>query len=296
MELHQLRYALAVGRFQSFTRAAEAIPVSVASISEAIKELEAELGVLLFERSTRRVRPTSAGELFLEHAARILAEVAATQSQMDAYRGVKTASLAFGTPPTLLVRRLPVFLAGFRRTHPTVELKLLEAPSKQLIQALRSREIDMSFLTGPPDWLPRDIEACELDREQTGVALAPKHPLASRVGLELASLADMPMVINSPGYALREISLEVCQRAGIQPRIALETAVSEMLGGLVRAGLGFTILTRSRALAMGLAFVQCTPSPQDRVLSLGWLEARPLTSAAALLRDQIYDARRWLVS
>jgi len=291
-----LRYALAVGKHQSFTRAAEAIPVSVASISEAIKELEAELGVVLFERTTRRVRPTSAGELFLEHAARILAEVEATRAQLDAYRGVKTASIALGTPPTVLVRNLPVFLASFRRSHPTVELKLLEAPSRQLIQALRSREIDLSFLTGLPGWVPEDIEACELDRAETVVALAPGHPLASCSSIDLASLADIPMVINPPGYAMREIALEVCQRADLRPHIALETSVSEMLCGLVRAGLGFTLLTRSRALAMGLAFVRCTPRPGDRVLSLAWLRARPLSPAAALLRDQIHEARDWLVT
>ena len=295
MQLHQLRYALAVGKQRSFSRAAEVIPVSVASVSGAIRDLEKELGVSLFERTTRSVRPTPAGELFLEHASKVVAEVEATLRDMESYRSTRSAAVVLGTTPSVVARNLPVLLESFQRGHPNVELRLVESNSAHLIDLLRARKVDIALHTGPPKVLPEDVEAWEIDRGETGIALAPTHPLASRETLELSSIAEMPMVISTPGHALREIALEVCQRAGVHPPIALETAVPDTIYSFVRAGLGFTIVSRSRAAAMGLSFVRCIPQPLPRILSLVWLRGSPLSASAELLRDEIYNAREWLI-
>jgi len=296
MELHQIRYAVEIARHQSFTRAAEAIPVSVASVSEAVRSLEAELGAVLFDRSTRRIRPTPAGLLFLEHAEKMLTELHAAQRDLKAYRGARTETVALGTPPMIVGRNLPDLLRDFRRTHPTVGVRLIEAPSRQLLQDLRSRDVDLSFLTGPPGSVPEDAEACEIERAETGIALAPDHPLACRESVELSEIADLPMVISGPGNSMREIAMELFNRANLQPRIAFETAETEMLRGLVRTGVGFTFMVRARALAGGLAFVRCIPRPADRILSLAWLRGRLLPPAAELLRAHICESRVRLVT
>jgi DNA-binding transcriptional LysR family regulator len=296
MQLHQLRYALAVAEHRSLTRAAEAIPVSVASVSAAIKDLEKDLGITLFERTTRSVRPTPAGEIFLGHASRVITELEAAVRDLEVHRAACVASITLGTPPTVVAKRLPIVLEGFRRAHPEIGLQLVEAASDQLVKLLRSRKIDLAFHAGLPSSLPEDIETCELDRAEIGIALVPGHPLASRDAVELATLAEIPMVITTRGHVMREIALEVCQRAAIHPHIALEAAVPETAYNFVRSGLGFTILGRTRASAVGLAFVKCIPTPLPRVLTLVWLPGSLLHSTPVkLLRDEICGAKDWLL-
>lgn len=157
-------------------------------------------------------------------------------------------------------------------------------------------ELDLAFLTGLPDRFPDNIELCELDRSNLGIFLPQSHPLAAHDEIELASLAEFPLVLNTPGYAARAVALELCERAGVQPPIALETASFETLCGLVRAGLGFTIMTRARALHAGLPFARCLPRPLPRLMAVGWLRARPLPFPATVLRDEILVWRETLAA
>ncbi len=293
MQLHQLRYALAVARERSFRRAAESIPVSVASVSEAVKALETELGVTLFVRTMRSVRPTSAGLLFIEQASKVLSDLDAMQTQLAAYRGV-LGSVILGAPTNVHFINLTVFIAGFCRAHPGIQLHLVEAPSRQLVQSLRSREIDIAFVTGPQDWLPTDIVGEELRRDETVVALAPSNPLANRGVVSLSDLADMPMIAFPPGYAHREIANELSERTDFRPRIAFETSVTNILCGLVRADLGFALLPLYRAIANSLSFVRCVPTPVGRVMHLVWLKDRQIPPEAALLRDEILRVADWI--
>jgi DNA-binding transcriptional LysR family regulator len=162
------------------------------------------------------------------------------------------------------------------------------------VQRLRSRVLDLAFLTGLPDRFSDNVELCERDRGEMGIVLPRSHPLAAQDEIELASLAEFPLVLNSPGYAAREVALELCERAGVQPPIALETASFETLCGLVRAGLGFTVMTRARALHAGLPFARCIPCPLPRLLAVGWLRARLLPFPATVLRDEILVWRETL--
>ncbi|GEM_PF-4053173 len=293
MELHDLQYCLAVARQKSFSRAAESIPVSVASVSETVKSLETELGVLLFERTTRSVRLTPAGELLVEHASKVLAQIETMLSELSAYRRACEEGVVLGVIPGTPAHNFPDFLTQFRRSYPDVVLRILEGNNHQLLQALRSHDIEISFHAGYPDDHPQDIDAREITREQMGIALAPGHPMASDDCVALHMLDDMPMVSTSPGYAYHEIGREVCRRAGIRPRIVLETAVIDTLCGAVRSGLGFAFMSRERALAAGLSFVKCIPAPLERVLSLWWMRDRPVKPAASLLRQNIFSSRDW---
>lgn len=288
LDLRQLHYFIVTTRLKSMSRAAEEIPVRVSAVSQAISELEKELGLSLLVRNSRGVQTTLAGELLAEHAERVFSELAMARRRLASYRGVK-GSVVLGKPAVLGVAKLPLVLAHFRRDYPSIEVRLVEANTRELILALRSRDVDIALLTNPPDCGAHDLETLEIERAETGIVLAPNHPLASAERLDLVSLAETPVIVLPTGHALRDILMDVCERAGIRPRIAFETGVSEMLCALVRAGVGFSLQCRSRAIAMGLSFVRCNPPPLERIVCLAWVRGRQPTPEAVLLRDRIRE-------
>jgi LysR family hydrogen peroxide-inducible transcriptional activator len=133
MELHQLRYFLAVARTKNFSRAAEQCHVAQPSLSQQIKKLEDELDERLFERTKREVSLTSAGEVFRQHAARVLEEVEQARNSMRDVRGLLRGRVALGALPTLAPYFLPERLRAFAAKHPGIEVVVHEDTTGQLM-------------------------------------------------------------------------------------------------------------------------------------------------------------------
>jgi DNA-binding transcriptional LysR family regulator len=239
MEIHQLRYALAVVDERTFTAAAEACFVAQPSLSHAIRTLERELGVELFHRVGRRPTLTSAGEAFVPAAREVMRALDTLRAEVDAVAGVVAGHLDLVTLPTLAVDPVTPLVGAFRTAHPLVTVRLAHPESvASLVEAVRSGQSEIG-ITDLPISAER-LEAVPLGRQEL-VAILPPGTESHR-HLDLHALAQHPLVTLPAGTSTRNILDGAFDAAGARPTIAVETDQREAVVPLVLAGAGAAVV------------------------------------------------------
>jgi len=297
MELRQLRYLVALADERHFTRAAAREHIAQPALSQQIRRLEAEVGLALVERTTRRVAMTAAGELLVARARRILAELEAATDELGTLAGVKGGHLAVGALHTMGPVDLSLLLASFHREHPAVELTVREQSSEELAEMLRVDVVDLAFLSVTEHIQSRGLELHQLVSEELVAVLAPQHLLAGRASVALAELAGEPFVSFRAGSRLRELLDSAAAAAGFEPRIALESNESRRIRSLVSGGFGVAILPRSDADGPGapIAVAQLVEPALTRDITLAARARRrhsPAAQAFLKLTLSAFDAQR----
>src|SRR4051794_11970077 len=287
-ELRQLRYFVAVVEEGSFTRAAARLHIAQQSLSQQIRILEAQLGVTLFERSSRGVSITSVGAVLLREARPVLAQAdRAVEAVRRAARG-EPGELRVGFLSTVANELMPPVVRALRERHPEVTLHAEDLPIAALVAALREGRLDAA-LSRPP--LVDDLETEVVLREPVAAVLPEGHRLAERTTLTLADLADEPWVLTErsswpPWHRLYD---EEFARAGYRPRVVQRATTTQGLLALVAAGVGVTRLGISaRSLRDGgVAFVPF--AGEEALVVLAW---RPGADNPALpvLREVVRTA------
>ena len=297
MELRQLRYLVALADERHFTRAAAREHIAQPALSQQIRRLEAEVGLALVERTTRRVAMTEAGELLVARARRILAELDAAQAELASLVGVKRGRLAVGALHTRGPVDLSLLLASFHRNHPAGELTVREQSSEELAERLRDDEIDLAFLSVTERIQSRGLELRPLVEEELVAVLPMQHPLAGREGVGLVELADDPFISFRAGSRLRELLDGAAAQVGFEARIALESNESRRIRSLVSSGLGVAILPRSDAAGPGapVAVARLVEPALTRDVTLASRAGRRHSPAAQeflALTLRVYDTAR----
>jgi LysR family transcriptional activator of glutamate synthase operon len=282
MELRQLRYLVALADECHFTRAAAREHIAQPALSQQIRRLEAEVGLALVERTTRKVALTGAGELLVARARHILSELDAAQAELQTLAGVQGGHLSVGALHTMGPVDLSLLLASFHRNHPAVELTVREQSSEELAEMLREDVVDLAFLSVTERIQRRGLELHRLVSEELVVAVAPRHPLAGRDVIALAELAGEPFVAFRTGSRLRELLDFGAAGAGFEPRIALESNESRRIRSLVSGGLGVALLPRSDADGPGadVAIARLAEPEMRRDVSLASRAGRRHSPAA----------------
>ncbi|MDI1295556.1 MAG: LysR substrate-binding domain-containing protein, partial [bacterium] len=252
MDLRHLRYFLCVAEEMHFGRAALRLGISQPPLSQQIRALEEELGVRLFDRTSRRVRLTEAGALFAPEARQTLAQAErAMQVARMAQRG-EVGHLALGfTTSGPFVPRVARALYRFRQSHPDVELTLREQGRDEQIEGVRKGELDIGIVRDvePPLLPPGLVSHCLLTEDMV-LTMRDDHPLAIQPAApRIADLAGVPLVLYDAlsGAGFNEYFQALCGQAGVVPRIAHEARSLATMLGLVAAGFGPTIIARSLA-------------------------------------------------
>lgn len=287
IELQQIRSVLAVAQERSFTRAAETLWVSRATISDHVRKVEHALGVQLFERTTRQVSLTPAGKVFQDYASRMLSDMASLSDAVRRTGSQPHGTLRLGVTPGVAEDLLWACVADFNTRYPGVEVQLTETTVTELERLIRSGELDLAVLSWPVGRPPADLHTIVLVEEPTGVVLMHDHPLALQRPLTVTVLRDLPFITFVPGYTLREIAFELFRRADVTPIVAMESAVDEAVCGLVRAGLGLSVVTRDRAAREGLAFLPTEPPTEARAVGVAWSAAVQTSEVATALRHHL---------
>lgn len=285
VELRQLTYFDAVVRHGGFTRAADHLHVAQPAVSVQIRRLEAELGVALLSRTTRRVALTHAGELFLVRVRRTLAELDAARAEMAGLSGAVIGRVRIGAIQALDPFDLSGALAKFHAAHPGVELSLRSGALRQLLGDLDEDRIDLAL--GPvSDELPPRFAAVPLFTDELVLVTAPDHPTATAGDLPLAALRDEPFVCLPAESGLRAVLDRLAAAAGFSPRVPFESANLPRLRDLVARGLGVALLARSVAEAPGrpVAIHSVQPGPVLRPVGLLHRRERALGAAAQACR------------
>ena len=287
VELRQLHSFVTVAELGNFTRAAETLHVAQPSLSQQIRALERELGTALFERTSRRVRLTPAGESLLPHARRALAAVEDARHDLREQMAQPSGPVRLGATPTVAIHLLPDWLGAFNRSFPLVELRLLEGGALTLETELISGALDLAIVTLPTHHA--GLQAAVIVEEELLLGVAPAHPFAGRGEVALAEAAREPFVLYREGYGLRESLLSACQQAGFRPRVVLDGGETETVLRLCAAGVGVTLVP---PLALDgspgrPAGVRLRPPAPRRTLGLAWRDERYLTRAPRALRDDL---------
>ncbi|MEL5409191.1 LysR family transcriptional regulator [Serratia nevei] len=248
MNLKQIRYALAVAEELNFTRAAQRCHTVQSALSHQIAKLEEELGCTLFERTSRRVRLTPAGQAFVAPAQRLLAAQQALVEEVTAADGAVSGTLTIGTISTINVMALTERLDKFHRHYPAVNIRLYVGMSEALLEDVRQQKCDMAFVgiwPGDADLLPMSHR--QLADEPLVALVAPQHPLAGRERVNLQALAEVPLVDFYSGTGARRQTDRAFQAAGIRRHVSFEIDHIEWLENLVRRALAAGIVPISTA-------------------------------------------------
>jgi LysR family transcriptional activator of glutamate synthase operon len=283
MELRQLRYLVALAEELNFTRAAANEHVAQPALSQQIRRLEDEVGLALVERTTRHVTLTAAGELLVVRARRVLAELEAAGTELEALRGIDTGHVTIGAMHTMGPVDLSVALALFHERHPNVGLTVREQSSEEMAEMLRVDELDLAFLSVTERVEAHGLGLHQLVSEALVVLLPPNHPLGGRGEVRMADLADERFISFRAGARLRELLFAAGRQAGFEPRVTLESNESQRIRRLVARGLGVAILPRSDGEGPG-AEVTVAPLVEPalrRDITLAWREGRRHAPAAA---------------
>jgi len=292
MELRQLRYLVGLADEGHFTRAAAREQVAQPALSQQIAKLEAELGVGLVDRTTRRVHLTEAGELLVAHARRVLAELDDARAELQQLTGLVSGRVTIGlttTPGPLDLVRL---LADFHGRLPEVDLAVREDLSTVLARQLRDDELDLAFLSVVEERDRRGLELHELAAEPLVLALPHGHRLAQRARLRVADLRGEELIAFPAGATIRDAVQRATRAAGFEPRIAFETREVARMRALVAAGLGVAVLPRSDAEAPGApvrVIALQGPTLRHRI-SLCWRAGKRHAPAARALLDEAHAA------
>jgi len=250
MELRHLRYFVAVAEELHFHRAAARLHISQPPLSQQIRALEQELGVVLLERNRRRVELTAAGASFLAAARAILEAVdrAAETARRVAAGEVGSLSLGF-VGSAMFGPTLPAILRDFASRHPDVELQLRELQTAEQLDALARGRIDVGVIRGPLQsaTLAPGLELAVIHREHLVVALPEAHPLAALSRLRAADLRGETFVIlrRSEAPGLWSPLASVMGSAGGPPEDVLEVAEMQTIIGLVAGGFGISLVPSS---------------------------------------------------
>ncbi len=239
MDLRKLRLFLAVVDHGGFTRAAEAELVSQPSVSQAVRELEAELGTELFHRVGRRVVLTSAGEALVPAARQALRDVDTARAAVAAVVGLEGGRLDLCSLPTLAVDPLAPLVGAFRVAHPAVQVTLADPDDAREVESLvATGECEIGLTVEEPT--DHALRAFRLD-EQDLLAVFPPGTIGSKT-VRFSDLVRFPLVPGQPGTSTRRQLDEACAAAGVVPEIAVVTAQREAIVPLVLAGAGATML------------------------------------------------------
>lgn len=242
MELRHLRHFAAVAETLHFGRAAELLFMAQPPLSQSIRQLEDEVGVPLFVRTSRRVALTPAGEAFQTHALRLLRDLdEAALAARRAHAG-DAGWLGIGFSASASYDVLPDVLRAFRNAHPAVDLRLYEMNAAEQAQALRTGKVHLGLAR--PSIEEPGLMRETITREPFVVALPAAHARAVSDALDLADLADEPFILfpalPKPSYG--DSVLQVCGEAGFVPRAAQEVREMQTAISLVSAGMGLALV------------------------------------------------------
>jgi DNA-binding transcriptional LysR family regulator len=230
----------------SFSAAADALDYSQSAVSQAMQTLEGEAGVALIDRARGGVRPTAAGAALAGHVGGILAQLEAAEDEIAAIVAGHGGHLRTASFPTAGASLMPGAIAGFRSSHPGVEVSLAEGEPEEIAPRLRGGEFDLALLfefEGVGEHLTTGLRRFELFDDPLHLALPAEHPLALRdAAPRLEDLREESWVQTSASSPCARHVVRSCIAAGFEPRVSFESDDYQTVQGLVAAGVGVALI------------------------------------------------------
>lgn len=287
MEIHQLRYFVALARTGNFTRAAESCFVSQPSLSQQIKKLEDELGETLVHRARQQTTLTPSGQIFLKRASRVLRELEEARDELEqSHGGQLRGEVRVGIVPTVAPFLIPPALRAFSAQFPAVHGNVIEEPSTRLREMLGAGEVDLAIVSLPID--PQGLAIVPLAEEELLLGLPRRHPLAETERIHLSQLKSERFIMLKVEHTIARRIHEACVQGGFQPQVAFRTSQLVTVERLVAAGMGISIFPAlATKSAPGIVFRRLEAPAPFRSLAAVRHRSFPQTKAAREFLNQL---------
>ena len=289
-ELRRLRYAVAVADELNFTRAAERLGVSQQVLSEQIRRLEDELGLQVFDRTTRQVWVTSHGRQILDEARAVVGAADALRDRARRLASAQAGVVRLGYSRSTAFDTAPL-VSAVTEARPELRVEVREVPGRQLPQAVRDGDVDVALSRWADD--TDQLFAHTLRRLRSGVILRAGDALAGRAEVALGDLAGRSLVMHrrEDAPARHDATLAACAEAGVEPEIVTARLPFDPLFTDVAEGRGVQIASESirGALPAGLTWVPLASGVLEQRVDLLWDPARAHPARDAFLDE----ARAW---
>ncbi|WHX77655.1 LysR family transcriptional regulator [Priestia flexa] len=243
MDIRELQHFMEVVNQKSFTKAASAIHLSQPALSKIVKKLEEELGVDLFDRSTRKLTLTDAGQVVYNQSQKLVSTLHELHALLDDLRHLPTGEIKIGIPPLIGTIVFPMIAKKFTKKHPQVTLELVELGAKRIVELVESEQVDLGIIVLPVQ--NPMFHIYPFVQEEFNLYIHHKHPLAQKQIVSLSELKEEPFILFSKDFSLHDRIIHECIEAGFQPKIAYESSQWDLIIELVASELGIAILPKS---------------------------------------------------
>ena len=276
MDLRQLRFFLEVAESGGFTRAADKLNTAQSAVSLAIKKLEDELEVKLFDRRDRRVSLTVEGETLVKNAKDIFRRVAQARQEIADLRGLLSGEVQVGLTPVLSSFFFPKIISTFKRQFPALKISVTGDSASNIQRKIESGTLDIGILEGK---ISEQLDSHHLLREEVVACVHRYHPFAKKKTCTIRELLAEPLVQFQKGYYIREIIDELAVKEGLVPTVMAESNLLSLVNSMVKEELGLAFMLK---MAVGndpdIVKVSCDP-PIYLDLAIAWKKQSPLSPA-----------------
>jgi len=240
--LRQLRVFASVAKHLSFVRAAEELSLTAPAVSMQIKELEAAVGLPVFDRTSRQVSLTMVGEYVLAHCRRVLSAMRDAEDLVARFRGLQVGPLDVGMVSTAEYF-LPRLLAQFHQEHPGIVIRLQVANNReQIVTLMQAGNIELAIMGRPPQGWPTRAEPFAMHPHI--LVTSTDHPFTRMEAVPAQALADEGFIVREPNSGTRVALDEYMRAHQMAPRIVMQMSSNEAIKQAVMAGMGISLLSR----------------------------------------------------
>ena len=283
MELRQLEYFQMASRLKHITRAAERLRVSQPNITVAIKKLEAELGIQLFDRSQKQLALTPEGAVFLNRIELALRNIQDAVLEVNDYKQLQKGTIKIGIPSMIGAYLFPKIFSSFQKQYSHLDIYLYEEGSMAIREQLERDELDFGIVIISN--AAQSLQLLPMSTSQIAACVPENHPLAAKKSIGIQDLTDADLIMLKEGSFLRHLVLDKLKAANITPNIVLESNQIETIKGLVSSGVGLAFLLDF--IVEGTPGIKALPLDEPIFVDVGlaWKKDRYISKAAQSFMD-----------
>jgi LysR family cyn operon transcriptional activator len=279
MELRQLRYFLSVAETEHLTQSANALFVTQSTLSHGLRQLESELGVLLFERVGRGLKISQAGLAFKGYVGRAVQEIEAGRMALAQINGLQAGSLTVGVIPTFLNSLVPAAVARFSAQYPGIKVAIRDLRADLIEELLVTGQLDVGIAFHPA--AREDIDTEHLFTEQLQLLVSSGHRLAACGTLPMRLLEDVPLCLLPRSFATRRMLDEAFKTAGITPLLRVEMeSVGALMAACASGNLATIVPERAARVSTGMQAIALTDPQPARHAGILWRKGASRSAAA----------------
>lgn len=283
MELRQLEYFQMASRLKNITRAAERLRVSQPNITVAIKKLEAELGIQLFDRSQKQLALTPEGAVFLNRIELALRNIQDAVLEVNDYKQLQKGTIKIGIPSMIGAYLFPKIFSSFQRRYSHLDIYLYEEGSMAIREQLERDELDFGIVI-ITDASP-NLQLLPMSNNQLLVCVPPSSELTAKQSVSISDLERSDLIMLKEGSYLRHLVFQKLKAANISPNIVLESNQIETVKGLVASDVGVAFLLDF--IVHGVTEFKALPLAEPIFVDVGlaWKKDRYISKAAQSFID-----------